>query len=79
MTVTDDHGQPLSGTVEIGFAFGGQIVGRDTPPSHPVTNGQWRDSLKFPAQAVGMPLSVHAVVHTRLGSITLDWPIRVQQ
>jgi hypothetical protein len=65
--------------LDIEFAFGGQVVGRDTPPTHPVTDGHWRDSLKFSADAVGMPLSLQAVVHTRLGSITLAWPIRVRQ
>ena len=55
------------------------MVGRDTPPTHPVADGRWHDSLKFPADAVGMPLSVRAVVHTRPGSITLDWPINVRR
>ncbi len=79
VTVTDAGGHPLSGTVDIEFAFGGQVVGHDTPPTHPVAGGHWHDSLKFPADAVGMPLSLHAVVHTRPGSITLDWPIKVRQ
>jgi hypothetical protein len=77
--VTDAGGHPLSGTVDIQFAFGGQVVGRDTPPTHPVVNGRWHDTLKFPAAAVGMPLTFQAVVHTRLGSITLDWPVTVRQ
>jgi hypothetical protein len=77
--VTDAGGHPLSGTVDIQFAFGGQVVGRDTPPTHPVANGRWHDTLKFPAAAVGMPLTFQAVVHTRLGSITLDWPVTVRQ
>jgi hypothetical protein len=79
VTVTDASGHPLAGTVDIEFTFGGQVVGHDTPPTHPVVDGRWHDSLKFPAQAVGEPLSVQAVVHTRLGSITLDWPIEVTQ
>jgi hypothetical protein len=36
------------------------------------------DTLKFPAAAAGMPLTFQAVVHTRLGSITLDWPVTVR-
>lgn len=76
--VTDAHGRPLSGIVDIQFAFGGQVVGRDTPPSHPITHGTWRDTLKFPASAIGAPLSFRAVVHTRAGSITLGWPITVR-
>jgi len=77
VTVTDASGHPLNGTVDIEFTFGGQVVGHDTPPTHPVVDGHWHDTLEFPAQAVGEPLSVQAVVHTRLGSITLDWPIEV--
>jgi hypothetical protein len=79
ISVTDAGGHPLSGTVDIEFAFGGQVVGGDTPPTHPVTNGRSYDKLKFPAAAVGMPLTFQAVVHTRLGSITLDWPVTVRR
>jgi hypothetical protein len=77
--VTDASGRPLSGTVDIEFVFGGQVVGRDTPPTHPVTDGRWRDTIEFPATAVGIPLTFRAVVHTQLGSITLDWPVMVRQ
>ena len=77
--VTDAAGRPLSGRVAIEFVFGGQVVGRDTPPIHPVKNGRWQDKLTFPPAAVGQPLIFRAVVHTRLGSITLDWPITVRR
>lgn len=79
VTVTDSAGRPLSGTVDIEFVFAGQVVGRDTPPTHPVKNGRWQDTLTFPAAAVGQPLTFRAVVHTGLGSITLDWPIVVRR
>jgi hypothetical protein len=78
LTVTDAAGHPLSGTVDIEFVFNGVVVGRDTPPTHPVTNGRWHDTVRFPADAVGEPLTFRAVVHTRLGSITLDWSIMVR-
>jgi hypothetical protein len=79
VTATDAKGHPLSGTVAIEFALSGQVVGHDTPPTHPVTDGHLHDTLKFPAPAVGVPLEVQAVVHTTLGSLTLDWPITVQR
>jgi len=79
VTVTDAGGHPLSGTVDIEFVYGRQVVGHDTPPTHPVTNGHWHDTLTFPAAAVGEPLTFQAVVHTSAGSITLDWPIKVRQ
>ena len=79
VAVSDAAGHPLSGTVDIEFAFAGQVVGRDTPPTHPVVDGHWHDTIEFPADAIGMPLSLQAVVHTRLGSITLDWPVTVSR
>jgi hypothetical protein len=77
--VTDASGHPLSGSVEIQFSFGGQVVGRDRPPVHPLKNGQWHDFLQFPPQAVGVPLSFQAVVHTSAGSVTLSWPVTVSR
>ncbi|MGZ4332260.1 MAG: hypothetical protein ACXVXL_30210 [Solirubrobacteraceae bacterium] len=61
LMVTDASGRPLSGTVDIEFVFGGVVVGRDRPPTHPVTNGRWHDTLEFPATAVGEPLTFRAV------------------
>ncbi len=75
--VTDAAGHPLAGTVDVEFVFNGQVVGRDTPPTHKLRSGTWHDNLKFPAQATGIPLTFQTVVHTSLGSITLDWPVRV--
>jgi hypothetical protein len=79
LTVTDAAGHPLSGTADIEFVFSGVVVGRDTPPTHPVTDGRWHDTIRFPADAVGKPLTFRAVIHTSRGSITLDWPITVRQ
>jgi hypothetical protein len=77
--VTDASGKPLSGTVDIEFTFGGQVVGHDSPPTHPVKNGLWHDTLTFPAASAGQPLSLQAVVHTSTGSVTLGWPVTVKQ
>jgi hypothetical protein len=79
VTVTDAAGKPLSGTVDIEFVFGGQVVGHDTPPTHPVKNGRWHDLLTFPPAAIGQPLTFRAVVRTQDGSITLDWPVTVHR
>jgi hypothetical protein len=79
VTVTDASGHPLNGTVDIEFTFAGQIVGRDTPPTHPVKNGRWHDNLKFPPQAAGEPIALQAVVHTPKGSIALVWPVTVKK
>ena len=79
VTVSDAAGNPLSGTVDIEFLFGGQVVGHDTPPTHPLKNGRWHDLLTFPPASVGQPLTFRAVVHTHEGSITLDWPVTVHR
>jgi hypothetical protein len=79
VTVTDSAGHPLNGKVDIEFVFAGQVVGRDTPPTHPVKNGRWHDLLTFPPAAIGQPLTFRAVVHTSAGSVTLNWPIRVKK
>jgi hypothetical protein len=39
LKVTDASGRPLSGTVDVEFGFGGQVVGHDTPPVHPLKRG----------------------------------------
>ena len=73
---TDTSGRPLSGTVDTEFVYGGQVVGRETPPTHPLRNGRLNDDVTFPPQSLGIQLSVRVVVHTRLGTVTLDWPVR---
>jgi hypothetical protein len=79
VTVTDALGHLMSGTVNIEFALSGQVVGHDKPPTDRVNDGHMNDTIKFPAEAVGVPLDVRAVVHTTLGSLTRDWPITVQR
>jgi Special lobe-specific silk protein SSP160 len=79
VTATDAAGHPLSGTVDVQFVFGGQVVGRDTPPTHPLTNGHWHDNLNFPAQSIGIPLTFQVVAHTPDGTVTLNWPVKVRK
>jgi hypothetical protein len=77
--VTDAAGRPLSGTVKIQFTFGGQVVGTDTPPVHPIKHGLWHDNLTYPKAAIGQPVTLQAVVHTSAGSVTLSWPVTARQ
>lgn len=79
VTATDAHGHPLSGTAETEFAFQGAVVGHETPPTHPLKQGHLKDMLQFPAQSVGYPVELRVVVHTKLGSVTLNWPVTVQK
>jgi hypothetical protein len=73
--VTNAAGRPLDGTVDTEFVLGTTVVGHETPPVHSLRNGVLKDSLTFPAAAIGHPVALQTVVHTRLGSVTLDWPV----
>jgi hypothetical protein len=75
ITATDAHGHPLAGTVLVQFTFGGAVVGRDASGTHHFRNGRWRDTLNFPADALGEPLTLQAVIHTHLGTVMLHWPV----
>jgi hypothetical protein len=79
LKVTNTSGEPLSGTVAVEFLLAGQIVAVDKPPTHPISNGLWQSTLHFPATAIGYPLTVRAIAHTPVGSITLNWPITVHR
>ncbi len=81
VTVTDRHGNPLSGTLNVEFTLDGSVVGHDTPPSDSFHNGHWGEYLIFPPkrQEVGLKgFAVQVVVHTKDGSITLVWPVLVK-
>jgi hypothetical protein len=75
----DGSGRAVSGTVATAFALGSQIVGREAPHSQKLTDGLLKDYLTFPARAVGIPLDVQIAVHTRLGSVTLSWSVKVRR
>lgn len=72
----DSSGHALSGTVDTEFAFNGQVVGHETPPTHALRNGRLSDDVTFPARSIGIPLSLRVVVHTHLGTVTLDWSVK---
>jgi len=77
VSARDAHGHPLSGSVQTEFTFAGQVVGRETPPVHQLTNGVLRDVVTFPSTAIGQPLAVQVVIHTGAGTKTLTWPVQV--
>lgn len=79
LRVTAADGRPLSGTVDVRFAFGERLVGHDVPPAHPLHDGQLRESMTFPASAAGYPIALEAIIHTAAGSVTLFWPLTVKR
>jgi len=78
VTVTGAQGQKLSGTETTQYTYGGAVVGTEKPENVSFTGGVYHDTIQFPPAAVGYPLVVQAVVHTSLGSATLDWPVTVK-
>jgi len=73
---TNSKGQALSGTVLTEFALSGTVVGKEKPPTHQLKNGVLNNKITFPAASKGIPLTVHVVVTTPLGTVTLDWPVK---
>jgi hypothetical protein len=79
ITVTDATGQKLSGTETTQYVFNGSVVGTEKPENVPVKNGYYQDTIQFPADALGVPLTLQATVQTSIGSIDLSWAIKVQK
>jgi hypothetical protein len=79
ITVTDAKGRKLSGTETTEYLFNGSVVGTEKPQNVPFKNGYYHDTIQFPVASVGISLVVQAVVHTSVGSIDLDWSIKVHK
>jgi hypothetical protein len=78
--VTDASGKPLSGSVDTDFVIAGLgVVGKESPPVHPLKAGQLHDNITYPASAVGHPIVLVTVVHTGAGSVALAWPVTVKK
>lgn len=78
--VTDASGKPLAGTVETDFVVAGLgVVGKETPAVHKLKNGTLSDTLQFPPDAVGHPITLVTVVHTSAGAVALGWPVNVSK
>ncbi len=76
---TDANGTPLPGTVDVQFTFQGVVVGHDTPRTHKLSGGRWHDELTYPPRAIGEPIALQLVVHTSIGSATINWPVVVRK
>jgi hypothetical protein len=75
--VTDAQGNKLSGTETTHYTFNHVIVGTEQPQNVKFAHGVYRDTIRFPAAAVGHPLEVQVVIRVGAGSVTLYWPIEV--
>ena len=72
----DSSGAPLKATVRYEFLFGGSVVARR---SHYRFRGVHHDTLRWPANSVGVPLTFRAVVTTPLGTRRLDYSVQVKR
>ncbi len=79
LTVTDAQGHRPSGTETTQYTFNGVVVGTEKPQNVTFANGVYHDTIEFPAAAVGYPLDVQAIIHTSLGTATVDWPVKVRR
>jgi len=79
VTITDAKGLKLSGTETTQYLFNGEVVGTEKPENVKFENGVYRDTIEFPATAVGYPLAVQATVKTSIGTGKADWTIKVKK
>ncbi len=78
--VSDADGKPLPGTVETDFVVAGLgVVGKETPAVHNLKSGELTDTLQFPPDAVGHPITLATVVRTSAGAVALGWPVNVSK
>jgi hypothetical protein len=76
VTAKDANGKPLSGTIETEFAYGGAVVGKESPFKHTFTDGSITNKITFPPRAKGVTgLQLQVVVITSVGTKTLDWTV----
>ncbi len=67
-------GRAASASVSYEYLFGGQVVARR---SHYTFVGHFSDVFKWPATAVGYPLTFRAVIASQGVTIDLDYPVQV--
>lgn len=77
LTVT--HGRTkLSGSVKYQFLFQGSVVSHQ--PGHAFKRGVYRDTMLFPAQSLGQPLTLRILVTVKkYGTEHIDWAVKSQQ
>ena len=88
VTAHSRSGRALHATAVYRFLFKHRVVSTQYPnPGHPkggkhpyAFTGRYRDTILWPARAVGIPLIFRVVVRVRgKGSVNLDWKVRVKQ
>ena len=69
-------GHPARAAVSYEFLFAGQVVARR---SHYIFTGSFSDRIEWPADAVGYPLTLRAVITAGRTVLNLDYPVQVSR
>lgn len=69
-------GSAVKASVSYEYLFGEQVVARR---SHYTFDGHFSDVFKWPAAAVGYPLTFRAVIVSEGATINLDYPVQVSR
>ncbi len=73
-------GLPIAGHVSYEFLFQGQVVSRQQVElESPNFVGRFHDTLTWPANSVGYPLTLRIVITTPYGVKNVDYPVLVQR
>ena len=74
ITITVTRGNvKLSGSVRYQFLFNGQL--ESTQPGKSFKNGLYKDGLMFPAQSLGIPLTLKIIIKTKYGTVSIPWAV----
>jgi hypothetical protein len=77
ITVTATRGRnKLSGSVRYEFLYDGSVVSHQ--PGHSFKGGVYHDTLKFPNEAAGYPLTLRVIVTTKYGTVDLDRAVKTR-
>ncbi len=73
-------GRPIAGHVSYEFLYGGQVVStQKVGDESPNFVGHFRDTLTWPANSVGFPLTLRVLISTPYGPTHVDWAVQVQR
>jgi hypothetical protein len=75
------HGKPTRASATYRFLFDGLVVSTQYPRfnKHFTFTGQFSDSLVFPPDSAGQPLTLEVVVSSGADTVALGWSINVKQ
>ena len=74
--IVTSAGKPAMAEVAYEYLFGGQVVAHR---SHYRFTGHFHDLFRWPASAVGYPLTFRAVIVTGGATLNLDYPVQVKR